>query len=146
DAGSNPLTPLVALDLLAQVHEDRGLLGPGADDVHLALQHVEQLGQLVEPELPQHAADRRDAHVVGLRPHLLPVAVGVAHRAELVHRERRTALIGVAAGVAPAFDSARRSNPTRVCVNNTGPRDVSLISAAMSSISGNVRTSPTTAT
>src|SRR3989442_11330109 len=30
----------VSLDLLAQVHKDRRLLGAGADDVHIAAQHV----------------------------------------------------------------------------------------------------------
>src|SRR2546425_430149 len=45
----------------------------------------------------------------------------------------------------PARDRPRRSSPTRAWVKSTGPRDVSLISAAMTSITGSVRTIPTIA-
>jgi len=50
---------------------------------NVARQYVEQLGSSVEPQLPQHPADRRDARLVGLVPHLLPVAVGGTHRRNL---------------------------------------------------------------
>src|SRR2546425_11222803 len=103
DTGADALTPLVALDLLPQVDEDRGLLGPGSDQIHVAPQHVEELGEFVQPEFPQHATDRRDARVVGLGPDLFPIPVGPgwAHRAELVHGERYATLVGVTAGGAP---------------------------------------------
>src|SRR5437870_873250 len=100
DARPNALTPLVALDLLAQVHEDRGLLRPRADHVHVAHEDVEQLGQLVEPELPQHPAERRHPRIIRQGPRLLVFGSGRTHRPELVHRERLTALIDVAACVA----------------------------------------------
>src|SRR6266576_3468007 len=89
DAGPHPLASRVAFDLLAQIHEDVGLFRARPHDVHIADQHVEQLRQLIEPECAQQSADRRDALVLCLRPYLLPVLPGRAHRAELVHRERR---------------------------------------------------------
>src|SRR6266540_249635 len=56
DAGLGPLAERVLCDILGQLGEDRGPLGAGAHDVHLTLEHVEQLGQLVEPVLAQKAA------------------------------------------------------------------------------------------
>src|SRR6266498_796181 len=38
--------------------------GAGADQAHVALQHVQELRQLVERELPEDTADRGDARVV----------------------------------------------------------------------------------
>src|SRR5439155_279734 len=73
DTGAHPLAAGVRFDLLAQVHEDVGLLRARPHDVHVALQHVEQLRQLVESERAEQSADRRDALVVCLRPYLLPV-------------------------------------------------------------------------
>src|SRR5437763_1425861 len=46
----------------------------------------------------------------------------------------------------PARDRARRSRPMRVCRNSTGPREVSLMSTAMSSSSGDATTNATPAT
>src|SRR2546426_3205762 len=100
DARPNALAALVALDLLAQVHKDGGLLGPRADDVHVAHQDVEQLGQLVQAELPQHPAYGRYPPIIGGGPRLGIPRPGREHRAELIHRERLTALIDVATGVA----------------------------------------------
>src|SRR5256886_12423789 len=40
DAGAHPLTALVALDLLTQVHEEGRLLGAGGGDDHVAPQHL----------------------------------------------------------------------------------------------------------
>src|SRR6266704_1021433 len=70
DAGPHPLASLIRFDLLAQLDENDGLLRPGAHDVHVARQHVEELRQLVEPELTKHTPDGRHAIVVGARPHL----------------------------------------------------------------------------
>src|SRR5437773_42841 len=101
DAGAHPLTALVSLDLLAQVNKDRGLLRPGADDVHVPAQHVEELGQFVEPQLAQYPANGRYPRVVWLGPDLvLAPSRRDIHRAELVHRERLAALVEAAARVA----------------------------------------------
>src|SRR5947207_369779 len=68
DPGPDPLAALVPLDALTQVHEDLGLLGSWPHDVHVALQDVPELRELVEPQPPQHPADRRHAIVVGAWP------------------------------------------------------------------------------
>ena len=75
---------------LPQLGEDGGPLGPGPHDVHLAPQHVQQLGQLVQPVLAQHPPHRGDPGVVLRRPTPRPLlALGVdVHRAELVDGER----------------------------------------------------------
>src|SRR5690606_9923447 len=80
---------------------------PGADQAHLALQHVPQLRQLVEARPAQQAADASDARVVlelmVKRPlcsqrrvaleQLLELSLGIRnHRAELVAREALAAL------------------------------------------------------
>src|SRR5256885_8992331 len=70
DAGPDALAPLIPLDLLAQVHEDRRLLRAWADDVHLAPEHVDELRQLVQPQRAEHPADRGHARIVRLRPDL----------------------------------------------------------------------------
>lgn len=38
--------------------------GPGADETHLAFQHVQELGELVEAGLPKEGAGLRDARIV----------------------------------------------------------------------------------
>ena len=53
---------------------------PRADEAHLAAQDVPQLGQLVDREAAQDAADRRDARVV---PDLEDRAVGLVELLEL---------------------------------------------------------------
>src|SRR5436309_512857 len=45
----------------------------------------------------------------------------------------------------PLRERARRSSPTRCCANSTGPRDVSLMSAAITSITGSASTRPNAA-
>src|SRR5207237_1145633 len=61
DAGANALAPLIPFDLLPQIHEDGRLFGAWTHDVHVTLQHVEEMRQLVEPKLAKHLAERRDA-------------------------------------------------------------------------------------
>ena len=46
----------------------------------------------------------------------------------------------------PARDSARRSRPMRVCLNRTGPREVSLIKTAINNNKGDVATNAVAAT
>src|SRR6266702_2339740 len=112
DPRAHALTALIALDLLPPEDEDRRLLGTGSHDVHVAQQHVEQLRQLVEADLPQHAPDRRDARVVGPGPHLVVALRAVqVHRAELVHRERPAAEIDLAARVAAGTRQAAPVEP-----------------------------------
>ncbi|OQA42644.1 MAG: hypothetical protein BWY52_02155 [Chloroflexi bacterium ADurb.Bin325] len=54
--------------MVAQLHDELRPFGPRADEAHLPAQDVDQLGQLIEPGLAQHAADRRDPRVVGQGP------------------------------------------------------------------------------
>src|SRR5215510_1771611 len=67
----------VELDLCGQSR-------PGSDDPHLAAQDVEEVGQLVEREATEQAADPSDARVFGRhgRPHADGVGA-LAHGPEL---------------------------------------------------------------
>ena len=61
---------------------------PRTDQIHLALEDVDQLGQLVEPEAPQPFADSRDPVRVVLHPlgAMLPARyVQLAETTELIH-------------------------------------------------------------
>src|SRR2546425_9259720 len=89
DAGAHALALSVAVDLLAQPREDRGLLGARPHDVHFPPQHVEQLGQFVEAVETQDASHRGDARIVGAGPHLpgLRRPCGGRPRAEIVDVE-----------------------------------------------------------
>src|ERR1700686_1539780 len=64
------LALFVAVDLLTQASENRGLLGSGADDVHFTAQHVDELRQLVEPVQPQDSTYPRHPRIVGCGPDL----------------------------------------------------------------------------
>src|SRR5712692_2031614 len=103
NAGLGPLAQGVLRNVRPQVGEDRGALGAGADDAHLALADVDQLGQLVEPVLPQEPADLGDAGIVLRGPDGARLVLRVhEHRAELVDRERLPAEVESAAMVAVA--------------------------------------------
>jgi hypothetical protein len=94
------VTVVVAVDPPLEELDELGPLGPRADDRHLAEQHVEQLGQLVDRGPPDHAADGRAAvgaldaarrRVLGQQHRdvvLRPRIVGDPHRAELEQVER----------------------------------------------------------
>src|SRR4051812_21055047 len=80
--------PILLLDQRSRAHE-----------AHLALEHVQELRQLVERAAPQQPADVRDARIVGdleqalsgliLLLKLIPVSLGAdVHRAELEHLEQ----------------------------------------------------------
>ena len=69
DAGARALAEPVRREILAQAHEDARTLGARADDVHVALDHVHQLRQLVETRATQNAAELRDARIVPRGPH-----------------------------------------------------------------------------
>ena len=80
DGEQPPLLRRVALDVV-------GMLRPRADQAHLALDHVEQLRQLVELGPAQEAADARDPRIVA-GGHRRALLVGArAHRAQLVDAE-----------------------------------------------------------
>jgi hypothetical protein len=72
-----------------------GPFGPGADQAHLAAQHVDELRQLVERGAPEPSSNRRAAIVVlhpagcGARRGREPLRLRAPfpHRAELEHRE-----------------------------------------------------------
>src|SRR5438445_10924450 len=69
------------------LHEARAL-GARSDEAHLAAQHVEELGQLVEARASQEDAERRAAWVVRARPYGPGLRLGVhAPRPELQHPE-----------------------------------------------------------
>ncbi len=98
DAGANTLTLRVPLDLRPELLEDRGLLRPRPDDVHVADEHVEELRQLIQPVLAENAADRRDTTVVRLCPDLGGVARIDPHRPELVDPEQAPPVVDLTAG------------------------------------------------
>src|SRR5439155_10630234 len=77
----------VAADQLAVELVVRHRMRPRPDDAHAALQHVDELRQLVERGLAQECAELRDAAVVlGRLPHDIAV-LGDRHGAELVDHD-----------------------------------------------------------
>ena len=64
-----------------------GKLGPGSHKAHVAPEHVEQLGQLVDGVAAHEGAEGRAARVAGDGPAVRLMHVH-AHRAELVHVEQ----------------------------------------------------------
>ena len=63
-----PLPQRILGDVLPQLGEDGGPLGTGPHDVHLAPQHINKLGQLVQPVLPEQPADGGDPSLAVLGP------------------------------------------------------------------------------
>ena len=61
DPGLDAVAVLVAGDVARELAHVLGALGPRADEAHVAAQHVEQLGQLVERESRAGSARRRGA-------------------------------------------------------------------------------------
>src|SRR5215211_673343 len=100
DPRSGPLPQRVLRDVLPQLGKDGGPLGAGAHDIHLAPEHVDQLGQLVQAVLPQEPADRGDPRIALLGPHRATLMLGVdPHGAELVDREGLAAQVPLPAVV-----------------------------------------------
>src|SRR4029077_20572514 len=64
NAGLGPLAQGVLRNVGPEVGEDRGAFGAGADDAHLALADVDELGQLIEPVLAEGAPDLPEPGVV----------------------------------------------------------------------------------
>ena len=88
DARLGPLAQGILGDVLPELGEDGGPLGAGPHDVHLALEHVEQLGQLVQPILAQETTDRRHPGVALLSPDGPAPLLGIdPHGAKLIDRE-----------------------------------------------------------
>src|SRR5690606_22685358 len=98
DAGTDTLTLRVALDLRPELLEDRGLFRPRADDVHVADQHVEELGQLIQSVLAEDPPDRRDTTVVRRGPQLTAAVRVDPHRPELVDPEQAPPVIDTTPG------------------------------------------------
>jgi hypothetical protein len=63
-AGLDEMAAAVVRQCSLQVLDERGLLGPRADDAHLAANDVEQLRNLVEVRAAQDAPDPGHAIVV----------------------------------------------------------------------------------
>ena len=87
-AGHPRLDPqgLHVLRSVGAVDDLRGL-GPRPDDRHLAPQHVQELGQLVQLAAPQEGAEREEAKVARRGDHASLRPRPVVHRPELEHRE-----------------------------------------------------------
>src|SRR2546428_3791475 len=125
DAGAHALALAVAVDLLAQPREDRGLLGARPHDVHFPPQHVEQLGQFVEAVETQDASHRGDARIVGAGPHLrgLRGPCGGRHPAEFLEAGRPFPPGWGGPRVLPGVSRpAARPGPPGLRGGNTGPR------------------------
>src|SRR5215470_9210543 len=85
------------LHLVAEHVAGHGLAEPLDEDrplrtrphhAHLAAQHVDELGQLVEAEAPEEGAEPSAARVAGVGPHRARAPLGVGlHGAELQHVE-----------------------------------------------------------
>ena len=62
-------------------------LWPRPYHTHIASQHIERLGYLIEAEDTQQAADSSDAFVLGRRPSRSTQFRVVAHRTEFINNE-----------------------------------------------------------
>src|SRR5690606_15789343 len=78
----------VPVELTAQLLEDPRLLRPWPHHVHVPLEHVHQLWELIEPRIAQETPEPRHPGVIGLRPYLHPLRRLPRHRPELVDREQ----------------------------------------------------------
>ena len=83
----------MALGIIRQARLEIGdelrTLGPRADEAHLALEHAPRLGQLVDADLADEAADAGHPGIVLLRPHRLAAHFGIGpHGAQLDDLER----------------------------------------------------------
>lgn len=88
-AGPNLIEELIAGVALHNLVDVVLALRPGADERHVALQHIPQLGQLVEMMVAQEPADVRHALVLLVTKEHRAVFLGIhAHGAELVNDER----------------------------------------------------------
>ena len=91
-AGAHDQPLPVLRDIGAELLEERGPDRAGADDAHVALQDVDELGQLVELGRAQDPADPGHlglgpARQLGHQERAEPVLRVRCERAELVHRE-----------------------------------------------------------
>src|SRR5471032_2493180 len=94
DPRHHPLTEVIVRDYLPKLRENRWTLGSWPDDVHVSLDHVDELRQLVEPGDAKIPAQRGHALVARCCPDFFAVGFRRGyHRAELVHRERPAAEI-----------------------------------------------------
>src|SRR5687768_13305430 len=91
----------VMLDLITKLHEDPGLLRTRAHEIHVTNYYVHELRELVQPAFSQELPDRRDAGVVGPRPHLEGGPWRDRHRTELVDREETSSIIDLPPSVDP---------------------------------------------
>src|SRR4029450_3288480 len=75
-------------NLLLQRVDELGPFRPGPDEAHVPQEHVEELGHLVEPGLPEEAAHPGDPWIAILGPYRPGVLLRILpHGAELVQDE-----------------------------------------------------------
>src|SRR5262245_49529985 len=85
DAGLHLVPQHVLRDPVLELLDEERTLRTGADDRHVAAEHVPELRQLVDVVAPQPAADRRGARVVVSRPDGAARVLGIHwHRPELI--------------------------------------------------------------
>ncbi len=75
---------IVEADLPAQLLDEYGALGARPDKAHVAVEHVQQLRNLVHAQLAQHAPYSRDARIARGSPTRDTIAFRIQpHRAQL---------------------------------------------------------------
>src|SRR5262249_29418029 len=79
-------------DFALEPLDEDGALGAGADEAHLADEHVPELRQLIDAGPAEEAADARDARIVLGRPRGAERLRVGAHRAKLLDREAAPSL------------------------------------------------------
>ena len=92
--------------------DDGGSFGSRSHDGHLAAQHVEELGELVDFRAPQQMPERKHARILLRRDHALSRIVTHVHGAQLVHREAR-AVAADAFGPVQDRTGTRQANADR---------------------------------
>src|ERR1700693_2362380 len=86
DSDLEGVAKVVAIEFLQKPFHEMGSFWPWANDAHVPLHHVQELGQLVEIGLPQENADCCPPRIVGAGPACIPfLTAALAHGTKLQH-------------------------------------------------------------
>ena len=93
DAGLHAMPLAVIGNLLGKSLHEFGPLRPRADQRHLSAQHIEKLGELIEPQPAKKFSHGRCSRIVLGCPHRASLRLGVrSHGTELVEQKWRAIL------------------------------------------------------
>src|SRR5437764_69266 len=92
-SGQDPETVAISGEDGFELGYDLGAFGAGADQAHLPLQDVDELGQLVQVARAEDSPDRRHPRVASTRPYRPGITLAaLMHRPDLVDRDDLAAM------------------------------------------------------